>query len=496
MATYQTFLPNYYGSLVKGQQQALLLDNLYFFVADGVTKDAQANNALKTIKDEQEVITQIIYGGKMNPPDLIAMIRRINWVSGKVFDRYDSRDPMLGGKDFYCITPLNRVYKCLDNNGGAPSTEQPSTLTPGPFKTADGYVWTYMYRLSDNQLNDYAVGDYIPMIVDPDVTASAVRGTITTIDVVDPGFYPHTHSGKIVAVLAANRIRIEDTASPTSSIYDDMGFYVDNGSYAQITNYTANTSGKFVELDRNITVSMGLNYEIAPYVKISGNGFGGTAHATMRGEYVDRIEILNRGSEFTTATAELIANPSFGSIAGELQVNLSPIKGHGGDPYQELYVDNVLFNAALDNFVIDEDFPINDITFCRVGMVRQLIDGANNTLYTDSTFNNTFTITTTPSVGEFAVGDKVTSIASPVEISGQLVFANSTVIIGTYNSPHLRFTQGESVINQEGVIGVVQNITQPNVRLIGSDIVALINTDTIKRDENSRESVQILIKVK
>src|SRR5690606_25861619 len=179
-------------------------------------------------------------------------------------------------------------------------------------------------------------------------------------DVREPGFYPYTNKGKVVAILTSNKVRIEDIANPTNGIYDTMGFYVDNGSYAQITSYTANTSGKFVELDRNITVNTGLNYEIAPYVSLKGNGFGGSAHAIMRGEYVDRIEILNRGSEFTTLDAELIANPSFGNIAGKLEVNLSPIKGHGGDLFQELYVDNVLFNVDMDNYVIAEDFPIDD----------------------------------------------------------------------------------------------------------------------------------------
>ena len=87
---YENFTPNYYSSLIKNQQATIILDNLYWYVADGITQDAIANNNGKTIKDEQEILNQVIYGGKIAPDNTLAMIRKIPWVSGKIFTKYDN----------------------------------------------------------------------------------------------------------------------------------------------------------------------------------------------------------------------------------------------------------------------------------------------------------------------------------------------------------------------------------------------------------------------
>lgn len=500
---YQTFLPNYYGSLVKGQQNALLLDNLYFYVANGTDKTAVANTDHKSIYDEQQVLSEVLYGGKMQPQNLVAMIRKVDWTSGKVFAKYDSRDPYLNEKDFYCKNSSNAVYKCLDNNNNSPSTEQPNTLVPGPFKLSDGYIWQYMYQLTDDQINQYSIGDYIPLVVDPNVTAAAIRGTISTVDVIDGGKYSATTSGTIQEVVSPNLLKLETTASTVNGAYDGMALYISGGlgegKISQISSYVANTSGRFAELTTPITgIVAGSEYDIAPYIQIQGNGIYASARAVMVGERISHVEILNRGMEYTRAQATISANPSYVDAPATLEVNISPIKGHGGDIYQELYVDNVLFTLNMDNFTIEDvDFPINDITFSKVGMLRQVIDNSTPTLYTAPTFNNTFTMQTSPLFGNYAVGDKVhRPVPVPMPVSATVVYANTTHIVGTYDSPIMRFNVSETIINQNGITSVAVDIKQPQVRLLGTDIVALINVDTIKRGENQREYLQILIKVK
>lgn len=64
---------------------------------------------------------------------------------------------------FYCITTDFNVYKCLDNNGGAPSTVKPFATTHEPIKLADGYVWKYLYTIPRYLVNKFLTPAEIPV---------------------------------------------------------------------------------------------------------------------------------------------------------------------------------------------------------------------------------------------------------------------------------------------------------------------------------------------
>lgn len=503
MTTFITFMPNYYSSLVRSQQQALILDNLYFYAASGTNKTAVANNSPKTIEDEQRVLTDVMYGIKMTPANMSAMIRRVDWTLGKIFAKYDSRDPSLVSKDFYCVTSANDVYKCLDNNRGAPSLEQPNTRVPGPFTLSDGYVWQYMYHIPENLSHTFMVGDYVPLVMEPEVIQAAIRGTISSIDVIDGGEYLNITRGKIQDIIHPTMVRLEDVASVTNNSYDHMGIYIDEGpgegQLTQITRYTANTSGRYATLAQPLIGAMiGSEYEIAPYINIEGNGLYATARPIMVGNSIDSVQVLSRGVEYTRCDITTSAMASSVITPAKLEANISPIKGHGGDIYQELYVNHVMISVNLDNTDINPiGFPTDDITFSRVGLLRQVIDRDTMTVFSGPSFNNMFTIESTPLFGTYKVGDVIHKEPSvPLPVSGTIVYANNTHIMGTYNSPIMEFDEGAEIISQDGVISTIVSIEQPEVRLLGTDIVAIINTDTIVRKINMSEYLQILIKVK
>lgn len=502
MSLYPAFLPAYYSQLIKAQQQSIFLDNIYFYVADGLSKNAIANNNPKTIQSEQAVVNEILYGCRALTQNIIALVRKIPWVSGKVFAQYESRDPSLSGKDFFCIASNRAVYKCISNNKGSPSTVEPSSLTPGSFQLADGYIWIYLYKLTENQLLSFEINGLIPLITDPATTAASVRGTISTINVLNGGNYDKTNIGVIQSKIDDKTYRVSDTADPVSGIYDDMSFYVStgpgSGALSQITTYTSNSSGKYVVLkDDKPTVTAGSMYEIAPFIKIEGNGFGGSARAIMNGRAIDKIEVLHIGSEFTLATASPIANNAF-NVPATLEVNLSPIKGHGGDVYQELYCENFIFNIDLDNYDFDPQVDLNEITFAKTGLIRFLKDEEApfaNSLYTANTFSNLCTVAIQPSFGDFTVGDTIKSTASE-NPKMKIVQANNTHIVGVYESAMQRFSIGGGLVNQDGVTGTITDIKQPEVRFFISDVVSVINTDTIVRSENASENLQLLIKIR
>jgi len=497
---YQDFLPNYYSNIIKGQQQSTIIDNLYFYVADGITQDAVANTNPKTIEDEQIVLNQIIYGGRVTPSNLLGMIAKIEWTPGKVFAKFNDRDPSLSDKEFYCINSLGFVYKCIDNNNGSPSTQEPVSAIPGIFQLSDGYIWCYMYKLTESQLLDYTVGNFIPLIEDPSAINAAVRGTISTIEVETPGSFTMLTSGEVQQVLSNNTVRIEDSAHSSSGSYNQMGLFVTHGpgqgEYYQISNYTANASGRYVTLDQPlVSAGLGSGYDIAPFIRISGNGENGSARAVMIGNQIGGVQILDRGSNYTIADATLEGNTAFFASPSNLQVNLSPPKGHGAEPYSELYVNYNLINIDLDNYIISNNLPIDEISFCKIGLIRGILKEEEDVLFSESSFNNTFAADIPTISGSFSVGD---IIKRPNDnLTARVIHVDSNKVIGIYRSPNQRFTLGDTVVNVNGSAeGNIIDITQPQIRMLVADIVSITNIDTTTRDENSREVLQLLIKVK
>lgn len=497
--SYTTLLPSYYANMIGSQQEKLTFNNLYWFVGDGVNKDAVSNSQPKSIHDQHVAINQIIYGGVVNPSNVYGLIKKIQWKPQEVYSKYDVRDPNLCDKNFYVINSRNSVYKCLDNNNNSKSLYEPTTTETGPVTLADGYIWQYMYKISINQMLEHAIGEYIPIITDSNVTKAAVRGTITSIDITNPGEYTATNQGVIQSVASNTTFRISDDASINSGSYDSMGLYISSGKPAgtlrQIQSYVANTSGKWVTTDKPIDdLQPSIKYQIAPYVKINGNGFDGSARAIMNGTRIGKIEIVNQGHDYTISDVEIIANTNYTISKGEGIVNLSPIQGHGSNILKELYCNNLLIDINLDDYIIDQDV-IDKTSFCKIGLIKNLTTAGDNKPYEQQTFNNTFKMQITPSNGSFNVGDTLTLLSSTYPTS-KVLYADSTSVIGVYQTPLHRYFIGNNITNQNGVTGIVTDITNPAVSMIDGDFIALINTDTVVRGENSVEKLQIIINIR
>jgi hypothetical protein len=66
--------------------------------------------------------------------------------------------------NYYVVTDEFNVYKCLDNNNGAKSTEQPIGSQVEPIQTADGYIWKYMYNVPINLRNKFLTENKMPVV--------------------------------------------------------------------------------------------------------------------------------------------------------------------------------------------------------------------------------------------------------------------------------------------------------------------------------------------
>lgn len=141
---------------------SLLLDEIqyqksafYYFLgkvdpwmSNDVVPDAPESNSTQ---EDTKIRTNALYYKRISPNEVTLVTKRYDWAVGEIFDAWDHTLDMRS-KKFYCFTDEFNVYKCLDNNGGAPSTIKPSGLSFVPIRTADGYLWKYMYTVPNLSL--------------------------------------------------------------------------------------------------------------------------------------------------------------------------------------------------------------------------------------------------------------------------------------------------------------------------------------------------------
>jgi hypothetical protein len=85
---------------------------------------------------------------RLSSSNVSIAVRRYNWAQNTRYEQYSISDKDILKKQFYVLTDIGNVYKCISNNNGANSTVKPTSTSPAVFSTADGYKWKYMYTIS------------------------------------------------------------------------------------------------------------------------------------------------------------------------------------------------------------------------------------------------------------------------------------------------------------------------------------------------------------
>lgn len=249
-----------------------------------------------SIKYKKQVYKNMFYLKKISSNNMSPVVRRINWVSGEVYDYYRDDVPLYkkdeeGFPDykFYIINRFNQVFKCLWNNNGGVSLVEPyfvagnfDDTTNVFYDPDDGYKWKYMYTITYGDLQRFMDDKWMPVPVTPppDYTASLEKaGGIEVINI--------TNSGQG---------------------YDTSVALVD--------------------------------------VIISGDGTGATAYAEVdtATKTIQNIVVKTPGSNYTEA--EVLISSLQGNNATAI-ASISPIGGNGADILTELGCDRMMVTFML-----------------------------------------------------------------------------------------------------------------------------------------------------
>lgn len=462
---------------------------------DEITPDTEENNlevAEFLLRDN------IVLGKKITDQDLKYLIRNESWSSNTVYDFYDHRVSDLKDKNYYVINTNNQVYKCLYNNMDGPSTSEPLFMSNNTVELADGYVWKYMYSLTENEKNTFGNEDYIPVIANNDVIASSTAGTIDIILVEDQGEgYTFYETGLIQQVVSNTVFRIENTTSSSNDVYTDASIFIDqgtgSGSISEIVQYTSNNSGKFVVTANSLSLDTTSEYIISPRVKITGDGSDTIAYSVVdpNAQVLTNIVVQNPGSNYTFANVEIIANTIHGSGA-VAEAIISPLNGHGSDPAKEFDSDLLSVSVEFDGSE-SNNVPV-DISVRQAGILRNPLGFNSNTIYNDNVFNQYVEIEPFYAGGiPYAIGEVV--VGQNTNAEGVVVQSNTSNLVINMNT---KFTYNSSEVligSDSNIFANIQNLIDRDINTLTGDILFYKNFEPVSRSNDAKENIKLIFKV-
>jgi hypothetical protein len=402
---------------------------------DAWANDANADIANTSVSTEYQIWSNMIGGKKILGYDISHVIRRINWVANTSYTSYDHRNANLydGNTNFYVVTSDYNVYKCIGNNNNSLSTVEPTTINFGStVETSDGYIWKYMYSISDSDQLRFTTSNYIP-----------------------------------VRVLAANdgslQWQVQDNAIE-GAIYH---IKVANTG----TNYS-NTS--------NIGIS------------ISGDGSGADAIVTLNtvSNTVSSITMTNYGQNYTYATVAITGGG--GSNASVIAM-ISPPGGHGSSPIYEFGGSAVMINTQLKSSEGGKLPATNDVRQIAILKDPLLRDGS--AVSSNIVFQQGITLTTAGS-GDYQQDEIVyqgTSV-STATFSGKVVSWDSAngrlVVINTTGNPLSQSLVGANTSTSRFIGSIIPNY----LKLYSGQLLYVNNLEPITRSADQTEDYRIVLK--
>ncbi|NDC95102.1 hypothetical protein EB118_13765 [bacterium] len=337
-------------------------NSIYYVFAGRSSPYASGDDSIPTILNSNfnvnvDPYKQIVFGKKLSNTDVKVMVPRYDWVSNTIYTQYDS-SVNLDNSNFYAVVNAVSsyyVFKVLDNNNDSPSTIKPDFNETGAdddfYSTSDGYVWKYMYTIDKATFEKFATDNFIPVVPNANVSGNAVSGSIDVIVVDFNGsnyntFLTNTFISTDISVGGNNVLyNIANNASSDNDFYNGSYIYITNGTgigqIRKILDYNVSGLTKTLTLESSFVTTPDVSsvYEITPSVNIVGNGTGAKARAlvnTSSSNTISKIEIIEKGSGYSYATATVVGNTGGISNAASLSVVLGPKGGHGKDAEIEL----------------------------------------------------------------------------------------------------------------------------------------------------------------
>ena len=406
--------------------------------------DAAPLTPVDSIGDEFYHFDDMLAAKRVTSSDVSICIPRRNWTTGTVYDyyRHDYGNRVTGGTStqtansgatnlfdatFYVMSSAFNVYKCLDNNGNATSTVEPTGTSNSILTTGDGYKWKYMYTLSATQQSNFLSTDFMAVATNSTVSSAAVDGAVNIVKIktAGSGGTNGTHTG--VAIRG-------DGSSGVCSVV------VSGGAVTSVTVTTPGTGYTYGYIRVADIVSAGATglsgSELDVIIEPKG-GHGKNAIEELGGFFV----MMNTNFE----AGEASNSGDFTTANDFRKVMLMRDIQSGGSAASAVTLRNtkaVLVTSPSGNFTVDEE--INQATTGAVGKVVEW-DSSNNILYYIQTRFNDEGADSNGNLTAFSGANTITGQGSSVTAtpSSSSTTVDSVVFTSGYNAGEINADTGD-----------------------------------------------------
>jgi len=382
--------------------------NEYFVFVSGIESVTPVNS----IKSKNEFLSKTLFGKRIRPEDTKYMIRYYPWQNGDVYVQYDDAVNLEGEKFYAIVGPTNndtgdyRVFKCLFNNYGGEVSSPPAydpTVADQIYRTADNYVWKYMYVISLVEFDAYNALGYVPITgtfaEDPTFTTGGSPLSDIFIENKDSNLGYFKKGGNLSQNPSPDGTvvtTIDSGFNPLQNYYAGMWIYFTNpnqSSYLyEIDTYTYNNvtkratirvkdndpSNSSAGLPGQDGVAGNAALQILPRIEVIGDGSGARAIPVVSNEgRITSIQVLDFGSGYNSVSARVV-DPAFDfapddqtttDVRAEIRAVLSPPDGHGFNLVDELKCTHALLYGYITGDDNSEIGATN--TYNGVGIVRE-----------------------------------------------------------------------------------------------------------------------------
>ncbi len=482
------------------------IKNLYFFIGRPKTWDTPYNDLNPTppsssINNEYQCHMDCLSLKRIDVGEnLCYVVPRYDWVSGVVYAMYDDQDmdlynhpsqtdldiaatylslhpgdPWVPGS-YYVVTDEWEVYICLSNGSGpygidgraAKSTVKPTggpeagstRYIVGPL--ADGYVWKYLYTLSQDDINKYVTDSWIPVkyLTSNDGSdqwfVQNLPNNVGSIDIIkidnegsSVKWYGEADGEpSSIGVGGDNDETILLSSEIPSGVGNTNDMYV-GCSAISVRNSDGNTEIKDVIEYNSSTYTITVDSDwaekpgslthklyIAPRVVITGNVINPVDMCTARciidssTNKIKKINVIDHGIGYKLASVKLYGNGTGELTDVSARLIIPPTNGHGANPKIDLGAWFVMLNTRFKNVEGGTDFPtLND--YRRMGLLRDIYDNGTTNYSTALTLRGCKMMDVDNvdlSVGGFEPDEIIEYLVGPDVIASALVIEYSTQV--------------------------------------------------------------------
>lgn len=492
---------------------------MYMFI--GRTTPFANDSAPPSISNTQfttqfDVYKDMVAMKRINSTDVISVAPRYNWTNNTIYTEYDDNTANLFDRQFYVVTSENNVYKCIDNNRGVPSTEEPSGTSTSVVSTSDGYRWKFLYAITTADAQKFLTSTYIPV---RQITANngsaqwsvqqvASNGSIDHIRVTANGTGYVSTSNTFLSITNSSVVRLANNALQIDGAYTGSTIYISSGlgvgQLRRIVNYVG--TGRIVTVNGafTITPNTSSSYNVGPNVIITGDSgatpaIRATAYVSNSvGGQIRKITLITNGRNYGQANVTISANSTYGSGAAARAI-ISPRNGHGSNARNELYAKDLMMSISVSGGE-SNTFPTNN-DFRTVGLIRdpKLRSGPSANV---SVIDQCHRVVIQNVTGDYTADEIVTGGSSGAK--ARVVYFSNTnaartkgilrVIRLSPNGIGRGFSQTETLTAAtSGVTATIINTVKPAIRENTGDVLYIESNSPIVRKPDQLEEFRFVV---